>query len=76
MANRNSKDWKLIANISVVALLATYYLYSRDMNAALAVVVGLLVYSVSWFFNSLRDSRRDRDSEKEDVTTRNSEDDT
>lgn len=48
MTNRDTKNWKLLAEIGVVVLLVAYYLYSRDMNAAVAVTFGLLFYAVRW----------------------------
>lgn len=72
MANRDSKNWKLLANIGVFALLAIYYLYSRDMTAALAIAVGLLIYTVTWLVNALRDNRQDRNSEKDNAARKKS----
>lgn len=50
MAKRDSKNWKLLAEIVVVTLLVSYYLYSKDMNAALAVTFGLLFFAIRWLW--------------------------
>ena len=62
MAGRHSNDWKLLANIAVFALLALYYLYSRDMTAAVAITIGTVVYSIVWLVKSVRARHRDTDS--------------
>ena len=70
MANRDSNNWKLIAEVAAVTLLAGYFLYSRDISAALAVTIGLLVYSLAWLVKALKTYRRDRDSENNNATAK------
>ncbi len=57
MPNRQNSDWKLLANIGVVVLLVIYYLYSKDISAALAITIGMAIYAIAWLVNSLRKNR-------------------
>ena len=71
MSNRVPSDWKLLANIGVVVLLVIYYLYSRDISAALAITVGMVIYSVGWLVKSLRNNRRVRKFGNDNATPMN-----
>lgn len=72
MNKRDSRHWKLLAEIGVVALLAAYYWYARDRNAALAVTLGLLVVSAHWIAAALRNYRGDRHPEKDNTAANDS----
>lgn len=75
MANHAPGNWKLLANIGVVALLVFYYLYSQDISAALAVTIGLGVYSVAWLVKSLRANRQAKNEGKDHEEQKHSKND-
>ena len=75
MSNRQNSDWKLLANIGVVVLLVIYYLYSRDISAALAITIGMAIYAVVWLVNLLRKNHGAREPGNDNSTSKHRTDD-